>query len=113
DQWRDVLGETIGVGGIVGDEHLGDAGDLGRGLGARTAILPGDQDVDVAADGAGGGDDVERRRLERRIVVFGKQENGHQMTRASFLSLSTNSATEATLWPPWRLAGSSTLSVTR
>jgi len=50
---------------------------------------------------------------EHYVAVFGDDENGHQITRASFFSLSTSSVTEPTLTPPWRFAGSSTLSVTR
>src|SRR5260221_4952543 len=113
DQRRHILGEKVGIGGIVDGEHLGDARDLGRGVGGGAAILSGDQNMDVAANRRRGGHHVERCRLERGMVVFGEKENSHQMTRASFLSLSTSSATEATLRPPWRFTGSSTLSVTR
>src|SRR6266403_1274634 len=45
--------------------------------------------------------------------MLGDDQSSHQITRASVLSLSTSSATEPTLWPPWRFAGSSTLSTTR
>src|SRR5260370_6107639 len=60
-----------------------------------------------------GGDGVQHGGLDRMVVVVGDDEYGHQITRASFFSLSTSSATEPTLTPPWRLAGSSTLSVIR
>ena len=47
------------VGGIVGQQYLGGAGDLRRRLGNRAAILAGDQNVDVAprclGDFRGGG----------------------------------------------------------
>ena len=36
---------------------------------------------------------------EVRTVHLGQQQDGHQITPASFLSLSTSSSTEATLTP--------------
>src|SRR6185312_9653947 len=69
--------------------------------------------MNLAADRGRRGNGVERRSLERFVVVLGDDEESHQITRASFLSLSTSSGTEATFLPPWRLAGSSTLRVTR
>ena len=114
DERRDILGEPVIVGGIIGEQHLPRAGDLGGGLGNGAAILAGHQDVEFGAgDFLGGGDSVEGRRLQRCVVVFGDDEGSHQITRASVFSLSTSSATEPTLWPPCRLAGSSTLKTTR
>src|SRR5690348_2629348 len=105
------------VGVVVGEQYLGDAGDLRRRFGHPAAILAGDQDVEIApgrgGNLGGGGHRRERRRLQRRAIVFGNNKNRHQITRASFFSLSTSSATEPTLIPPWRFAGSSTLRVTR
>src|SRR5258708_27199088 len=73
--------------------------------------------MDVARPGlrqlGRGGDRVEGGGLGRFIVVFGDDEDAHQITLASVLSLVTNSSTEPTLTPPWRFTGSSTLSVTR
>src|SRR5581483_8768333 len=116
-QRRDVLGQAVGVGGIVGQAHLGDPGDFGGGLGDRGAAAAGDEDMHVGAgdpgDLGGGGDRVQRRRLQRGAVMFGDDEDGHQITRASSFSLSTSSATEPTLTPPSRFFGSSTLRVTR
>ncbi len=117
DQRRQVFGEPVIERGIVGEEDLGDAGDLCRRLGDPSAVFAGDEDVHLApgllGDLRGGGDGRQRRRLQRRVVVFGNNQNRHQITRASFFNLSTSSATEPTLIPPWRLAGSSTLSVMR
>src|SRR5271165_3987656 len=111
---RNILGEPVVVGGIVGEQHHSGPGDLGRSLGYGAAIRPRHQDIDIlAGDFRGGGDSVERRGLERAVVVLGDDEGGHQITRASVLSMSTSSATEPTLRPPWRLVGSSTLSTTR
>src|ERR1700722_2609027 len=110
--WRCVL-----VARVIGDQHLGDAGDLCGGLGGRTAILAGDEDLDVARAGLGDfrgrGDGVEGGGLGHLVVMFGDDENGHQITRASVFNLLTNSSTEPTLTPPWRFTGSSTFKVTR
>ena len=104
------------IGGIVGQQHLGGAGDLRRRLGDRPARGARHQDVHIAArrfrDLRCGGHRVEGRGLQCPVVVFGDDENRHQITRASSLSLSTSSATEPTLTPPCRFAGSSTFKVT-
>src|SRR5271169_6665914 len=114
DERRHILGEPVFVGGVVGEQHLSRADDLGGGLGNRAAILAGHQDVDLTGGDLGcGRNRVEGRRLQRPVVVFGDDQSSHQITRASVFSLSTSSATEPTLWPPWRFAGSSTLSTTR
>jgi len=114
DERRDILGEPVFVGVVVGEQHLSRSGDLGGGLGNGAAILAGHQNVDLAGgDFDSGRDRVEGRRLQRPVVMFGDDQSSHQITRASVFSLSTSSATEATLWPPWRFAGSSTLSTVR
>src|SRR6266851_626279 len=102
------------VGPVVSEQHSSYPGDDGSGLRHCPAVLARHQDIDIlAGDFLGGGDGVERCGLQRRIIVLGDDEGSHQITRASVLSLSTSSATEPTLWPPWRFAGSSTLSTTR
>src|ERR1700731_4969546 len=114
DQRRHILGGPVFAGGIVGEQHLSHARDLGGGLGDGAAILAGHQNVDLkGGDFACGRNRVEGRGLQRRVVVFGDDQSSHQITRASVFSLSTSSATEPTLCPPWRFAGSSTLSTTR
>src|SRR5262249_4888240 len=92
-------------------QHLGDAGNLGTRIGRALGVLAGDEQVDVAADLAGGGDGVERGRLDRRVVVLGQQQDRHQITFASLRSLSTSSLTLFTFTPDLRLAGSTTFSV--
>src|SRR6266446_108945 len=110
----DILGQPMVVGRIIGEQHLPDPGDRSSGLSDRAAVLAGHQDVDVfPGDFLGGGNGVEGRRLQRRIVVLRDDQRSHQITRASVLSLSTSSATEPTLRPPSRFGGSSTLSTTR
>src|SRR5690348_7275277 len=97
----------------VGEQHLGHAADLGGGVGSGLAALARDQQLDRAADLGRGGERVQRRRLECRVVVLGKDQDAHGITLASLRSFSTSSCTEATLTPDLRLDGSSTLSVTR
>ena len=98
----------------VGDPHLGHTGGPGRGFGGRAAVRSGDQHMDVAAQPGRGAQRGQCRALQGGVVMFGDDEDGScQITRASFLSLSTSSATEPTLMPAWRLGGSATLSVFR
>ncbi len=115
DQRRDVLGQLVLVGGVVGQQDFRHARDLGRGVGDGLCAFAGDQHMDVAADLACGGDRVQRGGTERHVVVVGDDENvGHdQITRASVFSLSTRAATSATFTPALRLAGSTTFSVVR
>ena len=78
DQQRgEVLGALLGVGGGVGHLHLGDAGELGGGLGGGGAAAAGNQHFDVGAEPGGGADGVEGGGLEAGVVVFGNDEDGH------------------------------------
>ena len=45
---RDILGEAVPVGRVVGDMDLADAGDLRRRLGDRADALAGDEQMDLA-----------------------------------------------------------------
>ena len=111
-QGGEVLGQRVAQRVGFGEQHLRHARHGGGRLGRGAAALPGHQHVDVAADARGRGEGVEDRRLEAGVVVFGDDENGHgQITFASFLSLSTSSATLLTALPAPRLAGSATLRV--
>ena len=109
---RDVLGQAMGQGFAVGMDDLGDASDLGGGLGGGSGVVTGHQHMHIATAGSGGGHGVEGGALDGRVVVFGNDECGHdQITFATFLSLSTSVATSGTLMPALRLAGSMTLRV--
>ena len=110
-QGGDVLGQPVGIGRVVAQQHLGDAGNLGTRLGRRLGVLSGHQQMNLTADLAGGGDGVERGRLDRRVVVLGQQQDRHQITFASLRSLSTSSLTLFTFTPDLRLAGSTTFRV--
>ena len=105
------------VGRIVGQQHLGHAADLRGGVGDGAAPVAGDQDMHIAAGRLSA---ISRAAatacrvagFSALVVVFGNDEDGHQITRASFFSLSTSSADRADLDPARRFAGSSTFKVT-
>ena len=61
DQRGERLGQRMGVDRVVGDPHLGDAGELRGRLGRRADVVAGDEDVDRLPD------------LERR----GQRPRGH------------------------------------
>src|SRR5579872_1999941 len=69
--------------------------------------------MDLAPHRGGAGKGASGGGFEGSAIMLGNDEKGHQITRASVMSLSTSSLTEATFLPPWRLAGSSTLRVMR
>jgi hypothetical protein len=114
-QRRQVFGRLIGVVRRIGDQHAAHPGHPRGCRCGRGASAAGHQQVDiVASDFRRRGDGVERRRLERVVVVFSNDENGHgQITFASVLSLITRSAASATLTPAVRFAGSATLRIFR
>ena len=77
DQRRDVFRQLVGVGGVVGDQHLGDALDLGGGFGHGGNVLSGDQHVDVAANGLGSGNGVQGGSRQGRVVVLSDNQDSH------------------------------------
>ena len=115
DQRGQRLGEVVGIGIALGDQHLGDAGELrrrfGRSLGALAAT--GDQHVNLGTQLGGRGQRLVGGVLEGLVVVFGNQQRGHQRTPASVLSFEISSATSLTLTPPLRPGGSMVLSTSR
>ena len=109
---RDVLGQPVGVGRVLGLKHLGDARDGGGRLGGFAGLAAGHQYVHVRTHLGRGGDGVGNIGADGLAVVRSDNEDGHdQITPASLRSLSTSSATVFTLMPALRLGGSSTLSV--
>ena len=48
DERRDILGQRVGVGRVVGDMDLADAGDLRGRLGDAADARAGDEQVDLA-----------------------------------------------------------------
>ncbi len=97
----------------IGHQNFFYAGNRGCRLRGGSALVPCDQYVDFATDFLRGGERVEKRWLDHGVVVFGNNQNGHQMTFASFLSFSTSSCTLLTILPALRFGGSCTFSVFR
>ena len=107
EQRRQRLGEAMGVGRIVGDPHLGDAVELGRGFRRRADILAGDQHMHRRAELLGGGERARADVGEMAAGDFAKKKRRHaQITPASSRSFETSSATVLTLTPALRPPGS-------
>ena len=77
DQRRDVLGQPVGVGRIVGFQHLGDALDGGSRLGGLAAAAAGDQHVDIGAHLKGRRHGVRDVAANGLAVMRGDNQNGH------------------------------------
>ncbi len=101
----------MSVSGVVGDQHLGNACDLGSGFGHATHVLASDQDGDVATNLLRSSDGVQGGSAQCAVVVLSDYQDSHQITFASFFSFSTSSATDLTLIPALRAAGASTFTV--
>ena len=108
-QRRDVLGERMGIGRIVGDMHLADASDLRRRLRDAIDALAGDEQMHLTQLRCGG-HRRQRGILDGLTVVFDPDERLH-LAIPMACSLVTSSSTSATLIPAWRLPGSTTFSV--
>ena len=78
------------VGSIVGNQYLANAGDCGGFFGSAATIGACDQDIDICAHSLGGCYRVESGNLEAAVVVFCYNKSTHQITFASFFSLSTS-----------------------
>ena len=109
DQRRDVFGQRVREGGIVGDMDLADAGDLGGGGSDAVHALAGDEQMHLTQLRRGG-DGGQRGILDGGAVMFDPDERLHFATPMD-LSLPTSASTSATFTPAVRLAGSTTFSV--
>ncbi len=92
------------------EQYFANSGKLRRGLGDCPTPIAGNQHVDFPAERLGGGHRFSGRVFEDGVIVVGKQQRPHYRTPASFLSLSISSATDLSLTPALRCAGSTTLS---
>ena len=99
----------MGIGGIVGDMDLADAGDCRRRLGDPANALPGNQQMHLAQLRSGG-DRRQRGVLDGLTVMLDPNQRLHFLIPIAD-SFITSSSTSATLTPPCRLAGSTTFSV--
>src|SRR5690606_31063304 len=105
--------DPVCIARVVGKQDLRYALELRGRFRDRPASAAGDENMDIVAQCAGGGQRLRSRAVERFVVVLGDQERGHYSTPASLRSLSTSSSTEATFTPPLRPAGSLVLSTFR
>ena len=108
-QCRGRLGEQVVEAGRVGDQHLGDAGKLGGGLGGGIKAATGDQRVHVTQF-LRRGDRAAGRLLDAGGVEFQQDQSRHrQITFASVFNFATSSLTDPTFTPALRFGGSDTL----
>ena len=111
DQRSKILGQPMFIGRIVRMQHFRDAGNFRRRLRRALRVQPGDQHMKFAAQLTGRRDRRQGRGLQRRVVMFGENKNGHaQITFASFFSLSTSSSTVFSITPARRFGGSAVFS---
>jgi len=98
----------VRIGRVVGNQHLGHAGNARGRLGGCLAAATGDQHMDFTTQCLRGRDGVMRCGLQFVVAVLSNYQSAHQITFASLRSLSTSSATEPTLMPALRSGGGST-----
>ncbi|MNR15541.1 hypothetical protein D3C85_1320790 [compost metagenome] len=111
DQRRDVFRQLVGVGSVIGHQHLAHADDFGGCLGCAADIGTRYQQMNVTADLLRRRNRVQGRRGDCAGFVLCNNQDSHQITFASFLSFSTSSATDLTLIPALRVGGVSTFRV--
>jgi hypothetical protein len=107
DQRRDILGQVVGIGGVVRDMDLAHAGDLRAACAAPSTPWPTTADGLAQLRGGGDGDSV---ASFTSAVMFDPDERLHAATPMS-LSLATSVSTSGTLTPAVRVGGSVTFSV--
>src|SRR5262249_45246052 len=107
------LGEGVGEGFAFGMQHLANAREFRGGVGGGLRIVAGDEHVDVAAIGLGGGDRLGGGVVERGVGGFGENEDGHDQMAPTDLSLAIRASTSATFSPASRFFGSATFTTVR
>ena len=85
DQRRDILGQLMLEARIVGEMHLGDAGDSCGFVRHGGAALAGDEEVNLAQL-RGGGHGVEGRVLDARIVMLDQNQGFHVFSFSEIFS---------------------------
>ncbi len=76
DERRDVFGQLVLIGGVVGEVDLAHARDLGGRIGDACAALARDEQMHFAQL-ACGGDHGQGRVLHAGVVVFDQNESFH------------------------------------
>ena len=113
-QCGQIFRQRMCVGGRVDAQNLAHPTDFGRSGHHRRRIMPGDQQMDIAANLRCGSHGIEGRALETGIVVFSDNKNGHgQITLASLRSFSSSASISGTIIPLLRAGGSVTSNTVR
>ena len=84
-QGGERFGQRLGIARIVGQQHLGDAGDLGAGLGRGAYAPPSHQQMDIAAQLRRSGDGRERGRQDAFAVVLDENQRGHDRRTSALI----------------------------
>jgi hypothetical protein len=103
DERGEILGTACVVVRGIHVQHFLHARQLRGFVGRCLRAAAGDEHVHVPAHLRGRRDGVPRAAAQVALVVFGDDQGRHQITFASFLSLSTRSATSFTMTPAFRL----------
>ena len=99
---------------IVGHAHFGHACELSGRRRGGADVLAGDQHIDRTAELERGGERARGRVVQLAAGDLGQKKGRHrQITPASSCSLATSSATDLTLTPALRPAGSAVFSTLR
>ena len=106
-----IFSQLVRENGIIGDQNFGHTRDFGGGLCCCIAAIARDENMHIAQLPPSC-HDSQTRILQRRIIMFGIDENAHAATPIS-LSLATSASVSATLIPAERTGGSVTFSVFR
>src|SRR5690606_5794173 len=77
DQQGDVLRQLVGVGGVVGQQDLGDTSHFGSGFSHGATTGTSDQDLNIATDGSGSSHGVQGGGIQFGVVVFSNNQNRH------------------------------------
>ena len=106
---RDILGQAVAVGRVVGDMDLADAGDLRGRLGDAADALAGDEQMDLA-ELRRGGDGGERGVLDLAAFMLDR-EPASSCHHSQSLELADQLVDRADLDAGLALGGSTTFSV--
>ena len=96
----------IGIIGVIGKQNLGNALKFCSRISGGASIVSGNQHMNLMTKCKCSSQRFGCGILERDRIVIGEKKGSHQKTPASVLSFETSSATEPTLTPALRPAGS-------
>ena len=77
DRCRDILGSRTREVWRIGMQNFCHTRNIRSCLGNRASVVACDEERQLAADLLRRGDGIERRRIERCVIVVGEKENRH------------------------------------